>query len=98
MTLPDADLVTDKYSLMLQNNPIATAKYVIKSKCRKMFRFADVKIDDIYDTEPLQQYLTKEITRHSNTDCVDFLNSDFPKMLKTTLRYDIALMMHRSIQ
>ena len=81
MTLPDKDLVRGKFSLPLQNNPIATAKYVIKSKSRKMYRFADVKIDEIYEKEPLQQYLTKEITRYSNTNCVDFLNSDFPKML-----------------
>lgn len=82
MSLPDEDLVKDKYTVLLQNSPIATTKYVIKSKSRKMFRFADVKIDEIYETEPLLQYLTKEITRYANTDCVDFMNTDLPKMLQ----------------
>ena len=101
MTRPDVTYVRHKYQRKMKFHPFLTIDEVVKKSIPKIrlklfdpnrvdpkkFNIRECEIKPTTDVFNLKSYVTKEIRKYSNLNCIDFQNSTFSRILnplKTT--------------
>ena len=80
MSTPDYRHVKNKYKVDLKSRPYRTMNHVVNKCLTKYKRFGRTDVRSTFDVESLKGYLTREISLNDNWYCLDFLNSDLPRL------------------